>query len=54
MRALFDYDPEEDQFIPCQELGVSFTTGDILHVINQDDPNWWQVNIALCTRAILL
>ncbi|XP_067941290.1 protein PALS1-like [Watersipora subatra] len=42
VRALFDYDPEEDQFIPCQELGVSFTTGDILHVINQEDPNWWQ------------
>lgn len=43
MRALFSYDPEEDQFIPCEELGVSFATGDVLHIINQDDPNWWQV-----------
>ena len=43
MRALFDYDPEEDQYIPCQELGVSFKTGDILHIINQQDPNYWQV-----------
>jgi len=42
VRALFDYDPEEDQYIPCQELGVSFKTGDILHIINQQDPNYWQ------------
>lgn len=42
VRALFSYDPEEDVFIPCRELGISFTKGDILHVLNQDDPNWWQ------------
>lgn len=42
VKALFHYDPEEDLYIPCRELGLSFMKGDILHVINQDDPNWWQ------------
>ncbi|XP_018302479.1 MAGUK p55 subfamily member 5-A isoform X2 [Mycetomoellerius zeteki] len=42
IRAHFDYDPEEDPYIPCRELGVSFQKGDILHVISQEDPNWWQ------------
>ncbi|XP_077993004.1 protein PALS1-like isoform X2 [Glandiceps talaboti] len=42
IRANFDYDPEDDMYIPCRELGLSFQKGDILHVINQDDANWWQ------------
>ncbi|XP_043593464.1 uncharacterized protein LOC122572509 isoform X15 [Bombus pyrosoma] len=42
IRAHFDYDPEEDPYIPCRELGVSFQKGDVLHVISQEDPNWWQ------------
>ena len=42
VKAHFDYDPEDDLYIPCRELGISFQKGDILHVINQDDPNWWQ------------
>uniref|UniRef100_A0A0A9XNQ5 MAGUK p55 subfamily member 5 n=1 Tax=Lygus hesperus TaxID=30085 RepID=A0A0A9XNQ5_LYGHE len=42
MKANFDYDPEDDLYIPCRELGISFQKGDILHVISQDDPNWWQ------------
>ncbi|XP_015834730.1 protein PALS1 isoform X2 [Tribolium castaneum] len=42
VRAHFDYDPEEDMYIPCRELGISFQKGDVLHVISQDDPNWWQ------------
>lgn len=42
IRAHFDYDPEDDVYIPCRELGISFQKGDILHVISQDDPNWWQ------------
>lgn len=28
--------------MPCRELGISFVKGDILHVINQQDPHWWQ------------
>ncbi|GAB6026098.1 hypothetical protein CHUAL_012301 [Chamberlinius hualienensis] len=42
IKAHFDYDPEDDLYIPCRELGISFQKGDILHVQNQDDPNWWQ------------
>ncbi|XP_068249574.1 protein PALS1 isoform X5 [Palaemon carinicauda] len=42
VKAHFDYDPEEDLYIPCRELGMSFQKGDILHVISQSDPNWWQ------------
>uniref|UniRef100_T1IQP9 MAGUK p55 subfamily member 5 n=1 Tax=Strigamia maritima TaxID=126957 RepID=T1IQP9_STRMM len=42
VKAHFDYDPEDDLYIPCRELGISFQKGDILHVINQEDPNWWQ------------
>ena len=42
MKALFHYDPEDDLYIPCRELGISFLKGDILHVINQDDAQWWQ------------
>nr|CAD7405291.1 unnamed protein product [Timema cristinae] len=42
VKAHFDYDPEDDLYIPCRELGISFQKGDILHIISQDDPNWWQ------------
>ncbi|XP_022904823.1 protein PALS1 isoform X2 [Onthophagus taurus] len=42
VRAHFDYDPEEDMYIPCRELGMSFQKGDVLHIISQEDPNWWQ------------
>lgn len=42
VRALFNYEPEDDDYIPCRELGISFLRGDILHVIDQEDPNWWQ------------
>lgn len=42
LKALFDYDPNDDVYIPCRELGICFTKGDILHVVDQSDPNWWQ------------
>ncbi|XP_044006522.1 putative uncharacterized protein DDB_G0277255 isoform X3 [Aphidius gifuensis] len=42
VRAYFDYDPEDDPYIPCRELGVGFQKGDVLHVISQEDSNWWQ------------
>nr|CAD7267080.1 unnamed protein product [Timema shepardi] len=42
MRALFDYDPLEDSLLPCKEIGLSFDHGDILQIVNQKDPNWWQ------------
>nr|CAG4643809.1 EOG090X032R [Lepidurus arcticus] len=42
MRALFDYDPKEDKLLPCPEIGLAFKQGDILQIVNQSDPNWWQ------------
>jgi len=42
VRALFSYDPEEDGLIPCRELGILFRKGDVLHVIDDSDANWWQ------------
>ena len=42
MKAHFDYDPSDDPYVPCRELGLSFQKGDILHIISQADPNWWQ------------
>ena len=43
VRALFNYDPNDDEFIPCRELGLSFSKRDVLHIVNQEDTNWWQV-----------
>uniref|UniRef100_A0A8C1XV33 Membrane protein, palmitoylated 3a (MAGUK p55 subfamily member 3) n=1 Tax=Cyprinus carpio TaxID=7962 RepID=A0A8C1XV33_CYPCA len=42
MRAMFDYTPLEDKATPCQEAGLPFKRGDILHVVSQDDQTWWQ------------
>lgn len=42
MRALFEYDPLEDTLLPCKEIGLAFERGDILQIVDQTDPNWWQ------------
>ncbi|XP_061605617.1 MAGUK p55 subfamily member 3 isoform X2 [Phyllopteryx taeniolatus] len=42
VRALFDYIPLEDKATPCQEAGLPFKRGDILQIVTQDDPTWWQ------------
>ncbi|XP_077168981.1 MAGUK p55 subfamily member 3 isoform X2 [Paroedura picta] len=42
MRALFSYNPKEDKAIPCQEAGLPFQRRQILEVVSQDDPTWWQ------------
>ncbi|XP_005287611.1 disks large homolog 2 isoform X3 [Chrysemys picta bellii] len=40
VRAMFDYDKSKDSGLPSQ--GLSFKFGDILHVINASDDEWWQ------------
>ena len=40
VKALFDYDPNDDKYIPCREAGLPFQKGDILHIVSQDDPYW--------------
>lgn len=42
MRALFQYNPDEDSLLPCKEIGLPFDRGDILQIVDQRDPNWWQ------------
>ncbi|XP_053594847.1 peripheral plasma membrane protein CASK isoform X2 [Microplitis demolitor] len=42
VRAQFDYDPLEDELIPCAQAGIAFKTGDILQIISKDDHQWWQ------------
>ncbi|XP_072212603.1 MAGUK p55 subfamily member 2 isoform X7 [Excalfactoria chinensis] len=42
VKCHFDYDPASDSLIPCKEAGLRFATGDLLQIVNQDDPNWWQ------------
>ncbi|KAF7221843.1 disks large homolog 1 isoform X17 [Nothobranchius furzeri] len=40
VRALFDYDKTRDSGLPSQ--GLNFQFGDILHVVNASDDEWWQ------------
>ncbi|XP_022530869.1 disks large homolog 1 isoform X19 [Astyanax mexicanus] len=40
VRALFDYDRTKDSGLPSQ--GLNFRFGDILHVLNASDDEWWQ------------
>jgi len=39
-RALFDYDPAKDSGLPGR--GIAFRYGDVLHVTNASDEEWWQ------------
>ncbi|XP_050957021.1 MAGUK p55 subfamily member 2a isoform X2 [Labeo rohita] len=42
VKCHFDYDPANDNLIPCKEAGLQFSSGDILQIVNQEDVNWWQ------------
>ncbi|KAH7977500.1 hypothetical protein HPB49_001995 [Dermacentor silvarum] len=42
VKALYTYEPSKDTLLPCKEIGLAFKQGDILQVLNQEDPNWWQ------------
>lgn len=43
VRALFDYDPTKDSGLPSR--GLAFRYGDILHVTNASDDEWWQAKL---------
>nr|CAI5858065.1 unnamed protein product [Callosobruchus analis] len=47
VRALFDYDPLKDDGLPSR--GLAFRHGDILHVTNAGDDEWWQARRVLAT-----
>ncbi|XP_062518614.1 MAGUK p55 subfamily member 7-like isoform X2 [Corticium candelabrum] len=40
--AHFDYDPRTDSLCPCKEAGIDFRRGDVLRIVDQQDPKWWQ------------
>ncbi|XP_053550438.1 MAGUK p55 subfamily member 2 isoform X1 [Bombina bombina] len=42
VKCHFSYDPSNDSLIPCKEAGLAFKAGDLLQIVNQEDPNWWQ------------
>ena len=44
-RALFDYDPTKDSGLPSK--GLPFKFGEILHIINASDDEWWQAKKVL-------
>lgn len=44
-RALFDYDPSKDSGLPSK--GLPFRFGDILHITNASDDDWWQARAVL-------
>lgn len=45
MRARFTYDPMKDRLLPCKEAGLPFQAGDVLEIVDNGDPNWWQARI---------
>jgi hypothetical protein len=45
VKALFSYDPADDDLIPCSQAGLAFTVGNILQIISKDDHNWWQAKL---------
>lgn len=53
MRPYFDYNPASDNLIPCREAGMAFTKGDILQIVNREDPNWWQVSSPLPVELLV-
>lgn len=42
VRALFDYDPNEDPAVPCKDAAIAFKRGDILQIVSMEDDTWWQ------------
>ncbi|XP_037812778.1 peripheral plasma membrane protein CASK isoform X10 [Lucilia sericata] len=45
VRAQFDYNPLDDELIPCAQAGIAFQVGDILQIISKDDQHWWQARL---------
>nr|AVM85893.1 MPP [Oscarella lobularis] len=42
VKTHFAYDPMADTLNPCPEAGLKFEKSDILKIVNQEDPKWWQ------------
>ncbi|KAM4697460.1 MAGUK p55 subfamily member 4 isoform 2-T2 [Rhinophrynus dorsalis] len=46
VRAMADYWPQQDPAIPCADAGLPFRKGEILQIVDQSDPLWWQARKA--------
>ncbi|CAF1247369.1 unnamed protein product, partial [Didymodactylos carnosus] len=44
VRAEFKYNPTKDSALPNANSGLPFNAGDILHVTNAADDQWWRAN----------
>ncbi|XP_062302306.1 MAGUK p55 subfamily member 4-like isoform X1 [Osmerus eperlanus] len=51
MRAMADYNPQQDPAIPCADAGMSFRRGDLLEIVDQTDALWWQAKKLPSTSA---
>uniref|UniRef100_A0A8C0TZ72 Membrane palmitoylated protein 6 n=1 Tax=Cyanistes caeruleus TaxID=156563 RepID=A0A8C0TZ72_CYACU len=54
VKCHFDYNPYNDNLIPCKEAGLKFSKGEILQIVNREDPNWWQVEIVSSSNFLFL
>jgi len=45
VRSLFSYNSLNDLYIPCKQLGLHFKKDQILKIVNNDNPFWWQAFI---------
>ncbi|CAH8449305.1 unnamed protein product [Dicrocoelium dendriticum] len=43
IRTFFDYNAQKDALMPTGDVGLSFKAGEVLELIDDQDPNWWQV-----------
>ncbi|XP_046887380.1 MAGUK p55 subfamily member 6a isoform X1 [Hypomesus transpacificus] len=54
LKPHFNYNPATDSLIPCKEAGLAFARGEILHIVNKEDPNWWQArNLAVGATGLI-
>ncbi len=51
---MFNYDPNDDDLIPCSQAGIPFQVGDILQITSKDDHNWWQAKRTLASSLATL
>ncbi|XP_068079664.1 MAGUK p55 subfamily member 4 isoform X3 [Danio rerio] len=56
VRAMVDYSPLQDPAIPCPDVGMAFSKGDLLEIVDQRDIRWWQArklhSASLCCGLI--
>ncbi|XP_053355660.1 MAGUK p55 subfamily member 4 [Clarias gariepinus] len=49
VRAMVDYNPNQDPGIPCVDAGMAFRKGNLLEIVDQTDALWWQAKKLPCS-----